>query len=177
MRRSIVSVCAVLLIPVLVAAQANLEAKQEHMEAVAFMVGEWSGEGWIVTGPNRPQKFSSSETIDSHLDGLVLTIDGVHKSLEEANLGEPVHRAFAVLSWDDAAQAYRFESHLANGRSGDFEGRFEDGAFVWGMELPGRSIRYTITIDDQRRWTEIGESSSDGENWQQFFEMTLQRVE
>jgi hypothetical protein len=177
MRRSIVLVCAVLLAPVLATAQASLEAKQEHMEAVAFMVGNWSGEGWIVTGPGGPQKFSSHETIEAKLDGLVLTIDGVHTSLEENNLGQPVHHAFAVLSWDDTVGAYSFQSHLADGRSGDFKGHFADGAFVWGMEIPDRSIRYTITIDDQGRWTEIGASATDGQTWQKFFEMTLQRVE
>ncbi len=95
MRRSIVLMCALLLVPVLAAAQAELEAKREHMKSVAFMVGEWTGEGWIVAGPDGPQRFSS----------------------------------------------------------------------------------YTVTIDDQGRWTEIGETSTDGEIWRKFFEMTLQRVE
>lgn len=177
MRRSIVLLSAVLLVPALAAAQADLESKKKSMDAVSFLVGEWAGEGWIAMGPGGPQKFRSRETVESRLDGLVLIIEGVHESLEEGAVGETVHHAVATLSWDDAEDAYSFQSHLANGRSGDFKGRLADGAFVWGMEIPGRSIRYTITIDDRERWVEIGESSTDGENWGKFFEMTLARVE
>ena len=31
-------------------------------------------------------------------------------------------------------------------------------------------------VNDKGEWFEIGEYSSDGEKWYQFFEMTLQRV-
>jgi hypothetical protein len=45
------------------------------------------------------------------------------------------------------------------------------------MEMPGRSVRYTIRLDENGRWFEIGETSSDGSEWRKFFEMTLTRVE
>jgi hypothetical protein len=45
------------------------------------------------------------------------------------------------------------------------------------MEVPGRSIHYSITIDDQGVWNEVGESSTDGATWRKFFEMTLRRVD
>jgi len=147
------------------------------MDAIGLMVGEWAGEGWIAMGPEGPKRFTSAETVESRLDGLVLIIEGVHESLEEANRGEIVHHAVAVLSWNDGEGVYDFRSHLATGRSGEFKGRFQDGAFVWGMEIPGRTLRYTITIDDTDRWSEVGESSTDGTTWRKFFEMTLRRVD
>ena len=177
MKRAMCLLSVVILVPGLAAAQTDLESMQEHMNAVGFMVGEWAGEGWIAMGPDGPQKFSSRETIESRLDGLVLVIEGVHESLEETNQGETIHHAVATLSWNDGAGVYDFRSHLANGRSGDYEGRIEAGAFVWGMEIPGRTIRYTITIDEENQWTEVGETSTDGTTWSKFFEMTLQRVD
>ena len=128
-------------------------------------------------GPEGPQEFRSRETVESRLGGLVLVIEGIHESTEEGAGEEPVHHAVAFLSWDTAKNAYRFSSHLSNGRSGDFDARFEGDSFVWGMDVPGRTIRYTITLDDEERWTEIGEMSTDGEIWRQFFQMTLTRAE
>lgn len=40
----------------------------------------------------------------------------------------------------------------------------------------GFKIRYTITLSDAGQWIEKGEWSRDGENWSQFFGMTLDKV-
>jgi hypothetical protein len=153
------------------------EGDTHPMDQVSFLVGNWVGDGWMQMGPGGRQTFRGTETVESRLDGRVLIIEGVHESSDGEQAGEEVHHALAVLSWDEAEGTFRFRSHLASGRSGDFTGRVEDGAFIWGMELPGRSIRYTIGIDDEGRWHEIGVTSTDGETWHQFFEMTLQRVD
>ena len=34
-------------------------------------------------------------------------------------------------------------------------------------------MRYTIRLDGQGRWHEVGERTTDGETREQFFEMTL----
>ncbi len=177
MKRSVFPLIVAVLLPGLAAAQVNLDSMREHMGAVEFMVGEWAGEGWVATGQDGPQKISSHETVEARLDGLVLVIEGVSESLEEATLGEKVHHAVGVLSWNEGEGVYGLRSHLANGRTGDFKGRIVDGAFLWGMEVPGRSIHYSITIDDQGVWNEVGESSTDGATWRKFFEMTLRRVD
>ncbi len=48
--------------------------------------------------------------------------------------------------------------------------------FVWGFETPRGMMRYTITLDAQGRWSESGERSADGQTWQPFFAMTLDRI-
>jgi hypothetical protein len=177
MRRVTMVVALMLLAAGPAAAQGDLESALQHMDELSFLVGEWQGEGWMAMGPEQVGRFRGRETVTPRLDGLVLDIEGVHESLDPEREGEIVHHALARVSWDPEAQDYRFRTHLSSGRSGDFRGRVVDGAFVWEMEMPGRSVRYTIRLDDSGRWFEIGETSSDGSEWRKFFEMTLTRVD
>jgi hypothetical protein len=149
-------------------------ASLDSMRALSFLEGAWEGEGWIRMGPGEPTRFTSKETVESRLGGRILTVEGLHHA--SADPSRVVHHAFAVVSHNAAAARYRFQTHLADGRGGDYPGELKDGAFVWGMEHPmaGR-IRYTIRVREGR-WHEVGESSRDeGKTWTQFFEMTLAR--
>ena len=48
---------------------------------------------------------------------------------------------------------------------------------VWKFRLPGvGDTRYTIVLNDQGQWFEIGEVQKDGSEWRKFFETTLTRV-
>lgn len=155
----------------------TLAAQKEAMQKVAFLVGEWKGNGWMMMGLGRKEEFTSKETVESRLDGLVLLIEGVHESSDPAKKGTIVHHALAELSWDAKQSAYRFRSHLATGEESDFPGRVEDGAFIWTFQAgPAGSMRYTIKQDAQGRWSEVGERSADGQNWSPVFGMTLEKV-
>jgi hypothetical protein len=154
----------------------TLPAQKEAMQKVAFLVGQWKGTGWMMMGPGRRDEFLSTETVESRLDGLVLIIEGVHESSDPARKGLVVHHALAELSWDARASGYRFRSHLATGEESDFPGKVVDGAFVWNLDTPVGKMRYTIKLDAQGRWSESGERSTDGQTWQPFFGMTLDRV-
>jgi hypothetical protein len=159
------------------ASSSTLAAQKEAMQKVAFLVGEWKGSGWMMMGPGRKEEFTSRESVESRLDGLVLIIEGVHESSDPAKKGTIVHHALAELSWDAKQSAYRFRSHLATGDESDFPGKMVDGAFVWTFQAgPGGTMRYTIKEDAQGRWNEIGERSTDGQNWSQVFGMTLDKV-
>jgi hypothetical protein len=47
---------------------------------------------------------------------------------------------------------------------------------VWAFDVPGAGrIRYTIRLDEQGRWHEVGDRSVDGQQWHRFFEMRLSR--
>jgi hypothetical protein len=154
-------------------ARAEEDAALEAMHAIASFEGRWEGEGWARMGPTEPVPFTSTEVVESRLEGRVLIVEGLHYGKES---GEVVHHALATISWDSRAGKYRFRSHLASGRSGDHEAELLDGKFVWGMEIPDRGrIRYTITIEDDT-WHEIGEFSADGVEWHQTFQMDLKRV-
>ena len=145
----------------------------EAMRAIGFMEGTWQGEGWMRFGPGEPETFTSRETVESRLDGRVLIVEGLHHSTSS---GDVVHHALATISFDASNGKYRFDSHLASGRSGVHVGELVDGTFVWGMQIPDRGrLRYTITIDGDS-WHEIGEFSADGNEWHQNFQMDLVRV-
>ncbi len=167
---------AMLFVPMVVAQEGPAESNRTNMQKIAFLVGEWQGEGWMAMGPKR-SSFRGRESVQSRLGGQVLVIEGVHEGVDGAAAGTVVHHALAIVSWDQEAGAYRFNSHMLNGRSGEFKGRYEDGTFVWSMTNPqAGQIRYRIQVTDDGRWIEVGERSSDGQSWSQFFEMTLRRT-
>jgi hypothetical protein len=169
--------CLLLLLQGPPSSSATLAAQKEAMQKVAFLVGDWKGRGWMMMGPGRRAEFTSHETVESRLDGLVLIIEGVHESSDPARKGAIVHHALAELSWDAQQGAYQFRSHLATGEASDFPGKVVEGAFVWIFQAgPAGTMRYTIKLDAQGRWNEIGERSTDGQSWSQIFGMTLDKV-
>jgi hypothetical protein len=142
------------------------------MKKIDFLVGNWVGDGWMEV-QGQKTSFSSSEKVQSKLDGTILTIEGLHKSKTD---GRIVHNAFAVISYDERANGYRFMSHLADGRFGDNKGSVDNGTFIWQLEIPRGKIQYKIKLNDKGEWSEVGEYSPDGTNWHQIFEMTLHKV-
>ncbi len=123
--------------------------------------------------PVKPQSFRCSEVVEVRLDGRVLIIEGLHHGQPS---GEVMHHALATISYDTETQRYRFRSHLASGRSGEFTGELVDGDFVWGMEIPNQGrIRYTIHVENGT-WHEVGEFSADGKVWRQTFQMDLKKT-
>jgi hypothetical protein len=143
------------------------------IEALPFVMGTWEGEGWIRQGSSAPQKFRSQELVARKAGGKIVVITGKHTSTET---GQVVHDAFAIVSPGLNANAYRFQSFLANGQVGDDEGHLENGAFIWEKATPsGGKLRFTIQIANDQ-WQETGQFSSDGKQWHDFFSMTLKRV-
>ena len=145
----------------------------EAMNALARMAGEWRGTGWMQRGPGEPQHTVSVETVESKLDGRVLVVEGLHHAKDDPS--RVVHHAFGVIFHDPESGHYRFQAHLADGRSGDYEMRVEGDDILWFMDTPRGKIRYTIRVADGE-WRETGELSADGETWQQFFGMDLERA-
>ena len=154
-------------------------AQQEAMKKLDFLVGQWKGEGWMEFAPGQRRTFKGTEVVQRKLDGLLLAIEGLHRG-QVGGKGEEVvvHNAFGLVSYDDKAKRYRLQAFTSRGNYEDAEAKVSEGQLVWGMKVPQfGEVRYTVKLDDKGRWFEIGEVSRDGKTWQQFFEMTLQRVE
>jgi len=152
-------------------------AQQDAMKRLDFLVGQWKGEGWMQVAGQR-RTFKGTEVVQRKLDGLLVAIEGLHRG-QVGEKGEEgvVHHAFALVSYDDKAKRYRFQAFTGQGTYEDAEAKVSDAQLVWGMKVPQfGDIRLTIKLDDKGRWFETGEMSRDGKMWQQFFEMTLQRV-
>ncbi len=159
------------------AAQEGAAAADPGLEAMAElapMVGEWKGSGWMRRGPGEPQHTVSLETVEPRLGGRILVVEGLHHAEDDPS--RVVHHAFGVISYDPESGGYRFQAHLASGRSGDYEMRLEGKDVLWFMDTPRGKTRYTIHLQDGE-WRETGEFSADGESWQPFFGMDLRRAD
>ena len=153
--------------------------QQAHAQQLAFLVGRWEGEGWIDVASGERRTFRESETVVAKLDGTVLLIEGVGRApAADPRQAGVVHDALALISWDEAGQVYRLQSHEASGRAVDAEGRLADGAFIWSFPAgPARQVRFTIRLDARGRWEETGEMGAGAPvTWQKFFEMTLAKA-
>ena len=154
-------------------------AEREAMKKLAFIVGEWTGEGKVLAGPGAGEKSAVVEKAEMKLDGIVLVLEGLgkRKAADGTVTGEIVHNAFGVITWDAKKGAYSMRAIKSDGAAVDAEAKFEGDKFIWGFEVPnGGRIRYTITLPEGR-WHEFGEYSPDGgKTWMPVFEMTLEKT-
>jgi len=147
----------------------------DEMKKVDFLVGQWEGEATIQMGPGKPQHVVQTENVQSKLGGKILLIEGLGKRKnDDGTVGEVVHDALAVLSWDEAKKSYRFSGYTAQYGAMETALDVSDGPVaVWAIDVPGGKTRYTITLTEKGEWREVGEFSRDGSKWMKFLEMTL----
>jgi hypothetical protein len=150
----------------------------DEMKKLDFLAGTWSGEAWIQMGPEKRELVVQTESVKPKLGGRVLLIEGVgRRKNENGTGGEVVHDALAVISWDPAKKAYRFSAYTA--QYGAMDTTLDvtgENTAVWGMDVPGGRMRYTIRLTDKGAWNEIGEFSRDGKTWFKFLEMNLEKM-
>ena len=63
----------------------------ERAAALEWLVGEWAGDGWIMVQGAGRQTFTSSEVVESRLDGRLLLVacDHTEKRAATAENGSP----------------------------------------------------------------------------------------
>lgn len=135
-------------------AEPTSAAQAEAIKKLDFLVGEWKGEGWVVTREGKRETFSSTEIIRKKLLDTALLIEGTHTGFE----------AIAVVTYDTMAQQYRWRSFTSRGGGVDAEARLTgERTLQW---YPSATARYTIQINTTGQWEEIGEYSRDeGKTW------------
>ncbi|MDX1472226.1 MAG: hypothetical protein R3213_12075 [Flavobacteriaceae bacterium] len=140
---------------------------KSEISKLQFMTGNWEGKGWMMTPNGNREEFNQTENIQFKLDSTAVLIEGLGKSH-----GQIIHNAMAIVSYDKENNNYTFQSYLQNGRKGEFKAEIIGNKFYW---YPNQNMRYIIEINDKGQWFEIGEIKQ-GENWFQFFEMTLNKI-
>jgi hypothetical protein len=145
------------------------EAAINAMKELAFIVGEWKGEAWYMVGGSK-QTTTIEEKILYKAGNTVVSLEGLGK-----RDGQVVHNAFGILYYDSASKEYRMRSFLEQGTSGEFKATVKDGVIVWTIPSQ-RTIRYTIKLDSEGRWHEVGEIELSAGKWTQFMEMKLKKV-
>lgn len=155
-------------------AQANLQPPQQLKAAMAKLdplKGSWKGTGWLQMGSAR-HKFEQQENISFKANNTVLQIDG----LGIDSLGNAVHQAFAVVSFNAEESNYQMLAVRADGKVIYPEIVVpEAGIIEWGFESgAGGRVKFNIEIKDGT-WHETGKFSRDGENWISFLEIKLKK--
>ncbi len=148
-------------------------SNQDPMSPLQDLVGSWQGSGWIRTQGGEVVQLRSQEVVEARLEGEALLVEGLH---HDRATGEIVHHALGLLSWDMSEEAFRFQTRVAGRSPGNFKGWMDGSTFVWGGPVGPGEVRYRITVEDDR-WQEVGLFSNDGESWDEFFEMSLERTD
>ncbi len=138
------------------------------MTPVAFLEGKWSGSGWTMGQDRRRKTFFQEETVEYKLSGTVLQVEGLGKSE-----GTVVHHALAWIHPGEKEGEFLFTSILQSGLHGTYPAKVEEGKLIWS---PVEQVRYTIWINEQGQWQEIGEYNA-GDQWYKFFEMALDKIQ
>ena len=145
---------------------ARTAAQHEAMARLAFMDGQWRGEGQM-----EGNAFTQTERVGPLLGGVVRLVEGRAYTDD----GGTVFNAFAVISYDPAKRAYMMRSH-AMSFAGDFPLTVRPDGFSWVQPMgPGASIRYTTTIAGNE-WLQIGERIAGDAPPVKMFEMKLRRI-
>jgi hypothetical protein len=172
--RALIVLCATLAAIVALSAPFLGQSKDltGPLKEAQFLVGTWEGEGWVMTQSGREES-TVREVITPKAGGTVISLEGLGK---DKKTGAVVHDAFGVMYFDQQSKSYKMRSFVASGQGGEFPATIKDGVIVWTMNAGPREIRYTIKLDGQKRWHEIGEIKLEADKWTQFFEMTLTKV-
>lgn len=147
------------------------------MERLAGWVGEWEGEGWAATGPDRREEFRIVESVRLSVRGTVLLVEGRGTLRHDGEEEVVVHEALTVVSYDAEGDRYPWRSYDLRGGVIDAELQLTGDGARWGFrdEERGNDLRFTIRLDGDR-WDEVGEISLDGgTTWYRMLEMTLHR--
>ena len=143
---------------------------------LAGLIGQWEGEARAQTQTG-PKVMIQTEDVRAELGGQIILVEGMGREMGED--GEVVFNAFGVFSVDAQTGEVWFDAFTHEGRHTRVQPTFTEDGFEWGLEPEmGPKIHYTMRFDEQGRWVETGRVSMDGgENWLDFFEMTLSRVD
>lgn len=142
------------------------ENAKEKITKLAFLVGEWEGKGWSMGRDGQKHHFAQTENVSFKLDSTAILIEG-----RGSTNGNIIHDALAVISSKKEEENYIFKSWLSNGRGGEFKAEILDSKFYW---YPNENMRYIISLNKKGQWHETGQMKQ-GEEWFQFFEMTLDK--
>ena len=144
---------------------------KQKMKQLDFMIGKWTGGGWMINQDRTRSEFLQEEVIESDLNGTVLVIHGKGWDQDQ----KPIHHAFGIISYNLEEEKYNMLAFLEDGKQTKANLEIiEDGKIKWWFEAGNGTIKYTITYTNNA-WNEKGEFSPNGEVWFPFIEFNLNR--
>src|SRR5688572_24589229 len=89
-----------------------------EMKKLAFLTGNWRGEGWVEFAPGQRRTFTSREIVEFKLDGVLLLIEGMHHmKLPGVEQDLKIHHALATVTFDPEAKSFRMTAHKSDNKS------------------------------------------------------------
>jgi len=149
----------------------DLEAQREAMKKLGFLVGKWAGEARLLRGPTESVELLQTEEAQYKLDGLILVIEGVGRTKSD---GQPVLRAFGIISHDDEGGTYRLRA-FNDGRFLETQmNLLENGeGMTWGFTLGEIRTNSVLRINERGEWTELAEISIGSQPPKKLLELTV----
>ncbi len=143
------------------------------LEPLAFLVGEWSGNGTFLSRDGREREANAHESVSAELQGTALLIRG-RGWRDVGGDTRIVHDALAVIRCDGpTARLFAFSAHGGQVES-DID--LEDASVTWEYS-PGDGVRVRnrLEIGALDAWTEVSQVSTDGKTWRDVMRMELRR--
>ena len=152
----------------------DVNAQRQAMKKLAFLVGQWAGEGRMLQASGEWVEFNQTERVEYKLDGLLLVIEGVGRAKSD---GQPMLRAYGITSYDDATGKYHMRA-FNDGRwlETDIELAADNKAMMWGFTVGDIRTNSTMRLTDAGEWTESHEIKFGKQPPRTFMELTVKPV-
>jgi hypothetical protein len=149
----------------------DVEAQRAAMKKLGFLTGKWSGEARLLRGSGEPLELIQTEEAQYKLDGLVLIIEGIGRTKAD---GKIALQAFAVVSYDDEAGAYRMRAYN-DGRYLETEIKLADDGkqLTWGFTLGDIKTHSVLRLNEKGQWTELAEITIGSQPSRKLMELTV----
>lgn len=153
------------------------ETIKQEMKKIAYLEGQWKGEAVMKRGNTPPVKVLQEENVQFKLNGTILLVEGVGRSIESQNT--IAFNALGIISYNPYTKQFAMKSHTMEGNQTEAYFKvLEENHFEWGFETPQKAkIKYDIVLNPtSKTWTEKGEYSQDGTTWYPFITLTLNKI-
>lgn len=168
-RTIMIPLAAILMLTHVGRADDDLTPERAAMEKLSYMVGHWRGESQLNPGGDGPSA-RAAEEVSLRMNGTLLVIEGYSESESDP---QDASESLALVWFDSATSEYRMAAFV-DGRVIYPDVERQDEGLTWHAEVDGVQIRQRLTFDGDR-WEQAGEISRDGESWEPFFRMNLER--
>jgi len=149
----------------------NLQSQREAMEKLDFLIGKWIGEAHLLRGATEFVKLIQTERTQFKLDGLILTIEGVGKTISG---DQTLLQAFGIISYDDETATYSLRA-FNDGRFLETEVKLleHEKGLTWSFAVGEIKTKSVLRINERGEWTEVAEIFVGSQPPKKFLQLTV----
>jgi hypothetical protein len=151
----------------------DLDKQRSAMKKLGFLVGKWSGQAHVQRGPGEPVVLAQTEEVRYKLDGLVLTIEGIGRNLDN---NKPLLQALGIISYDDHTETYHLRA-FNDGRflESDVKLLADGNGLTWGFSFGEIRSSSVLKMNQHGEWTELAEIAIVSQPPRKLMDLTVRR--